>query len=198
MAGLRERKTMLTRQTIALAAWTLFQQRPASTVTVREIAELADLSERSVHNYFPVRGDLVVAALDVGAPGAEYVALLEDRPDHEHPATAFRRAMSVVCEPLTDADARSVRAVLSAIRQDPDLHAAQLRRTACRVELLARHMRHRAARHGLDEVELAVLYTQCFGAIDVIADHQPDRPSVSSWVAQIDAALARIESGWVA
>jgi AcrR family transcriptional regulator len=60
--GLRERKKRETRETIARAAWKLFAHRGFDAVTVADIARAANVSEKTVFNYFPTKEDLVFGA----------------------------------------------------------------------------------------------------------------------------------------
>jgi AcrR family transcriptional regulator len=60
--GLRERKKRETRETIARAAWKLFGRRGFDAVTVADIARAANVSEKTVFNYFPTKEDLVFGA----------------------------------------------------------------------------------------------------------------------------------------
>ena len=57
--GLRERKKRQTRDTIAEAAMTLFGEHGFDAVTVADVARAADVSEKTVFNYFPAKEDLV-------------------------------------------------------------------------------------------------------------------------------------------
>ena len=58
--GLRERKKRQTREAIAQAAMRLFLARGFDDVTVAEVARAADVSEKTVFNYFPAKEDLVL------------------------------------------------------------------------------------------------------------------------------------------
>ena len=58
--GLRERKKRQTREAIAQAAMTLFAAHGFDAVTVADVARAADVSEKTVFNYFPAKEDLVL------------------------------------------------------------------------------------------------------------------------------------------
>jgi AcrR family transcriptional regulator len=58
--GRRERKKQQTRELIAETARQLFAERGFERVTVAEIARVADVSEKTVFNYFPTKEDLVL------------------------------------------------------------------------------------------------------------------------------------------
>jgi AcrR family transcriptional regulator len=60
--GLRERKKRETREAITRAAWKLFARRGFDAVTVADIARAANVSEKTVFNYFPTKEDLVFGA----------------------------------------------------------------------------------------------------------------------------------------
>src|SRR5215210_6105824 len=57
--GLRERKKQRMRELIAETARRLFVERGFDAVTVAEVARVADVSEKTVFNYFPTKEDLV-------------------------------------------------------------------------------------------------------------------------------------------
>jgi AcrR family transcriptional regulator len=88
-AGLRERKKQQTRQLIADTSRRLFAQRGFEDVTVVEIAREADVSEKTVFNYFPTKEDLFYSRLEAfedelleairgRAPGQSIVAAFAD------------------------------------------------------------------------------------------------------------------------
>src|ERR671933_788512 len=62
--GLRERKKAQTRELIAETARRLFTERGFERVSVAEIARTADVSEKTVFNYFPTKEDLVYWRLE--------------------------------------------------------------------------------------------------------------------------------------
>jgi len=58
--GLRERKKRQTREAIAHAAMALFAQHGFDAVTVADVARAADVSEKTVFNYFAAKEDLIL------------------------------------------------------------------------------------------------------------------------------------------
>ena len=64
MTGLREIKKTQTRQAIADAAAELFRTRGFDFVTVEEVAQAAQVSKKTVFNYFPTKEDLVFHHVD--------------------------------------------------------------------------------------------------------------------------------------
>jgi AcrR family transcriptional regulator len=83
--GLRARKKRQTRAAIAAAAMELFQARGFDAVTIADVAAAADVSRKTVFNYFPAKEDLVfeagherraalVQAIRERAPGTPLVA----------------------------------------------------------------------------------------------------------------------------
>ena len=89
MSGLRERKKQQTREAIAESARELFVERGFEAVRVAEIARAADVSEKTVINYFPTKEDLVFWRLE--AFEAEILQTLRERAPGETALAAFRR-----------------------------------------------------------------------------------------------------------
>lgn len=86
--GLRERKKLRTRETIARVALELFAERGFQETTIREIAERADVAPRTVSMYFPVKEELVFT--DHGVLFDELERRLESRSADETAADALR------------------------------------------------------------------------------------------------------------
>jgi len=93
IVGLRESKKARTRLAISDAATQLFVERGFERVTVAEVAEAADVSIKTVFNYFPAKEDLFFDRAEELVAGLERTVL--DRP----PGTTVARALHAL---LTD------------------------------------------------------------------------------------------------
>jgi len=92
-AGLRERKKLQTRARIADTALRLFKERGFDQTTVAEVAAAADVSVKTVFNYFPAKEDLFFDRADE----VEQVwldAVADRRPDEPLLAGLRRRVLS--------------------------------------------------------------------------------------------------------
>jgi AcrR family transcriptional regulator len=96
--GLRESKKLHTRQEIADRAMELFARRGFDHVTVAEVAEAANVSEKTVYNYFPTKEDLFFD--EVPARRAALAAAITDRREGESILDALRRLQSAECPRL--------------------------------------------------------------------------------------------------
>jgi AcrR family transcriptional regulator len=90
---LRDRKRVLTRQSILTAAERLFEERGFDRVTVAEIADAANVSVKTLFVYFRSKEDLVFTdtwLLDL------CLDALRTRPDGTSPAEAITRALAAL------------------------------------------------------------------------------------------------------
>jgi AcrR family transcriptional regulator len=96
--GLREAKKLRTRREIADRAMQLFAERGFDRVTVAEVAAAADVSEKTVYNYFPTKEDLFFD--EVPAREAALVAAIRGRLEGESILSALRRLQDGECPRL--------------------------------------------------------------------------------------------------
>ena len=96
--GLRESKKLHTRQEIAERAMQLFAQRGFDAVHVAEVAVAANVSEKTVYNYFPTKEDLFFD--EVPEREAALVAAITGRRQGESVLGALRRLQVAECPRL--------------------------------------------------------------------------------------------------
>jgi AcrR family transcriptional regulator len=94
--GLRERKKAATEEALHAVALRLFAQRGYRATTVADIAEAANVSERTFFRYFRSKED--VALYDVAVLMGELGRAIRARPRDEAPLTAVREAFLAVAE----------------------------------------------------------------------------------------------------
>ena len=114
MSGLRERKKQQTRAAIAETARRLFSERGFERVRVAEIAAAADVSEKTVFNYFPTKEDLVFWRLE--AFEEEILGAVRDRGPGESALAAFRRFVLVPRGLIGEDDPAALEALLAITR----------------------------------------------------------------------------------
>lgn len=85
--GLRERKKLRTKQLIADTAAKLFAERGFDAVTVADIARAAEVSEKTVFNYFRTKEELVFSGMEDF--GAALLQVIRERPQGVSVLTAF-------------------------------------------------------------------------------------------------------------
>jgi AcrR family transcriptional regulator len=202
--GLRERKKAQTRELIAETARQLFSERGFERVSVAEIARVADVSEKTVFNYFPTKEDLVYWRMESFIE-EELLTRIRERAPGESVLAAFGRFAREPRGMLADNDPQTrqrLAALTRMIADSPSLLAREQQifagYTASLAELLADE-----TGAGDDDVEPWVVANALMGVhrrlIDFTRAHVLAGARHSELarevLAQADAALARLERG---
>ncbi|MBP5939970.1 TetR/AcrR family transcriptional regulator [Streptomyces acidiscabies] len=87
--GLRERKKLRTAEHIANTALALFLERGFADVSVADVADAAEVSKKTVFNYFPAKEDLVL--FPIRDHKSEPARVVRTRQPGESPVAALRR-----------------------------------------------------------------------------------------------------------
>ncbi|MFF6999117.1 TetR family transcriptional regulator [Streptomyces sp. NPDC008313] len=148
--GLRERKKQRTRDALLRAALELFTTDGYDSTTVDEIAEAVGVSQRTFFRYFAGKEDAAFFVQRITE--SHFLAALRERPPHEAPLEAMRRAVLESWDTIGEAIEAIIPIELhmrtyQLIESTPTLLAAHLRRSAEMEEELARVI---AQREGLD------------------------------------------------
>ena len=117
--GLRERKKLRTRETIARVALDLFAEHGFHATTIRQIADAADVAPRTVSGYFPVKEELVFPDHDHVFGGL--TERLERRGDGETAVDALRAWLVGFLDDPVIADSREFARRRAVIESDPAL-----------------------------------------------------------------------------
>jgi AcrR family transcriptional regulator len=117
--GLRERKKRQTREAIAHAAMTLFVEHGFDAVTVADVARAADVSEKTVFNYFPAKEDLVLHGGDERR--AALIEAIRSRPPGTSIVAPFRAATLAFIERVEHDPVESIVGVPRLVAQSRSL-----------------------------------------------------------------------------
>ena len=117
--GLRARKKRAARQSIAATARRLFAERGYDAVTVADVAAAADVSQKTVFNYFPTKEDLAFAGREEGI--AQFVAAIRERPPDTPVLEVFRTITHSVLDVFVAGEAEDLVTVARIIRGAPAL-----------------------------------------------------------------------------
>ncbi|MFJ3042679.1 TetR family transcriptional regulator [Streptomyces tendae] len=184
--GLRELKKQRTRDLLLRSALELFTERGYEETTVDDIAEAADVSQRTFFRYFASKEDAAFFVSRLAE--SRFVDAVHARPPEEAPLDALRLALAESWSTIGEAVEQLVPLELHmrfyrVIESTPALLAAHLRRATELEEEIARVV---AGREGLDldtdprpRVVVAV-----FGAVMRVTER--------IWSARDDASLAAL------
>ena len=201
--GLRERKKEETRRRIAETARELFVERGFDRVTVAEVASAADVSQKTVFNYFPTKEDLFYWRME--SFEEELLAAVRGRAERESVIAAFGRFLleqrGLLAKHEPEAREQLVR-ISRMIEESPALRAREEQvlagYTASLAAVLAEETGARA-----DDIEPRVAANAMMGVHRALIDYVRRRivageltPRLSREVrAQAKQALALLERG---
>lgn len=143
--GLRETKKQHTREVIAAAAMGLFVKRGFDHVTVAEIAAAAEVSEKTVFNYFPTKEDVFYD--EAPARLAELVDAVRSRVAGESVVAPLHRLQAAQATRLSHPGFAHFARV---IEESPALQARELELIAASTDLLAGAIREELGVHEFD------------------------------------------------
>ena len=146
--GLRETKKARTRQEIADKAMRLFVERGFDHVTVAEVAAAADVSEKTVYNYYPTKEDLFFD--EVPDRERALVEAVRNRRAGESVAAALERLQVAACGRMCS---RGFATFARIIEDSPALQAKELEVMARLTDALAGAIRGEL---GVDELDARV------------------------------------------
>ena len=169
--GLRERKKQRTRELIAETARSLFVDRGFDAVTVADVAREAEVSEKTVFNYFPTKEDLVYWRLE--SFEEELLAAIRERKPRESLIAAFGRFILQPRGLLAEEDPAAVErltALTRMITESPALLARERqvyeRYTSSLAALIAEE-----AGSGPDDIEPGVTANALMGVHRALVDY---------------------------
>ena len=192
--GLRERKKERTRQTLADVAAELFDRQGFQDTTIKQIADAADVSPRTVSAYFPVKEELVFC--DHGDVFDQLEQRLEERPAGTKTVETLRAWLMEMLENV-DLDLEQSRRTRELIESDPALRTYERGLQERAEEMVARAV---AVDLGVSPDELVphMVGAATIAALDAMGRHAKD-PETGDFQATarpvIDDAMAFIGGG---
>jgi AcrR family transcriptional regulator len=190
--GLRERKKQRTREQIVACALALFAERGYGAATVADIAEAAEVSERTVFGYFATKEDILFA--DHLALEHDLAAALEGRPPGTPALEALR---AFVVDNLSRLDERA-RIRWQIVSHDELLLSHQRMRQAAFGEPIARAIADELGEKA-DDLRPQLVAAAVIAAFTAIYEHRYRTRSQSASRAQalavIDEAITFLRGG---
>lgn len=194
MAGLRERKKERTRQALADAAAELFDRQGFQDTTIKQIADAADVSPRTVSAYFPVKEELVFC--DHQDVFDQLEERLDQRPQGTTTVDTLRAWLVEMLEDV-DVDLEQSRRTRELIESDPSLRTYERGLQERAEQVVAKAV---AVDLGVDEDELVphMVGAATIAALDAVGQRAKD-PEADDFqavaLAVIDDAMVFIGAG---
>ncbi len=190
---LRARKRDRTRQAIAEAALRLFGEGGFDAVTLAQVAEAADVGQRTLFRYFSDKEELLFDSDE--QVQARLFAALAARPDHEPPAAAVQEAVISLVPLWQDfrEQGRQRRAVIAA---SAALQARERAKHAAHERVLADGLVTRGASPQAARLLARVAVACAVEAAELwLDDGRPDRPGLERRMRDTFTELTRQLNG---
>ncbi len=185
--GRRERKKAATRKAISDAATILFVERGFDEVSVREVAEKADVSPTTVFAHFPQKEALVFDEDD--EIREKLVAVVHDRPEGTTITEALRRALIMWFTEDADDDFEEQRArFIAMIDSTPALRDYSARMWARNTDALADAITAETGRDETDDATRLFAHLTVQVQIMAMASDSPTRV--------IETGFRMLSDGW--
>ncbi|QRO01899.1 TetR family transcriptional regulator [Archangium violaceum] len=146
--GLRERKKRETRRLLAEVATRLFAERGFDEVTVADIAAAANVSDKTVFNYFATKEDLVLNGRE--EIEAELIQAVRERELREPVLAVVRRHTLAVAERMNALPAERRAAFRKVVQSTPSVHARIRQMSLQSEEQLARILAEQTGASAID------------------------------------------------
>ncbi|WP_030904992.1 TetR/AcrR family transcriptional regulator [Streptomyces sp. NRRL F-5126] len=193
---LQARKRQRTRDSILSAAWLLFTRDGVSDTSIRNIAELAEVSEMTVYNHFNSRGELIEAAVAMSQPDvATTVEAIEELHADGGPFEILEQ-MADRIRGATSAELKVRRKYRELARSEPELMAAYLTRREHAADALTEALLPRAAGVGMTEQDLRLLCVAFSALSETVAATQTADTTPGDWADDLVHALNLLRAGW--
>jgi AcrR family transcriptional regulator len=188
--GLRERKKQRTRDAISRAALELFAERGYQETTLAEIAEVADVSTRTIFAYFPSKEDILFC--DYAAMRDGLARALTERPGGKDALGTLRDFILTAVHEKGELQAKLERVITG----DETLRSHKRARLAQLQELLAAAIADDLAT-GPDDLRPHVAAASLTAAFEVLDEKGQALPPSSSEevAAAIDPIISFVRAG---
>lgn len=190
----QSRKRRRTREAITNAAWLCFTKAGVENTSIREIAELADVSEATVYNHFKNRAELIEAVVG-GTRLDEMVEAVDELGDAEGPLDVLRLFAERRRREEPE-DLHVLRRFRSQVRAVPELYAAYLTQRVESTAVLVEALRPRARAVGMSDRALELLCCAYVAMAESIGAAQTENSTPDSWADELVRAVELLRVGW--
>jgi AcrR family transcriptional regulator len=188
--GLRERKKQQTRETIERVALKLFAEHGFDQTTVADIAEMADVSPRTIFSYFDSKEDILFC--DESSSFERLKGMLEQRPPGTTTADVLRGFLSCI-EPHDEAALLRKQVVMA----NPELGI----RTRVRFESLLTESIAKDLGGGADDIRSRLIAASINAAFTTMREQLEaggEKPNLEQAMKTLDEVLEFLRGGLAA